>query len=235
MKGMGMFFTVEICLLFSLVHASALIPPGLLYFFIMGGLGGGGALLHCISAVFCLIAMGMLWLLMAVLCSGIAARLLRLRYCGDHKLDTSIPDVRRWVLHMVVYLPVAFVLDAFHLYPLKTVHLRLFGATIGKRVIAGAMVTDPSLLTVGDDSVLAGFSTIMGHAVERGRIRFGRVTIGKRCGVGVRTVVLPGAVFEDGALAGAQSLVLSGMVIPAGETYLGVPARRILGRKTGEG
>jgi acetyltransferase-like isoleucine patch superfamily enzyme len=93
------------------------------------------------------------------------------------------------------------------------------------------MITDPGLFSAGDDSVIAGFSTVMGHAVGRGRIRFGRVTVGTGCGIGARTVVLPGAVLEDGALAGAQSLVLADMIIAAGETYCGVPARRIFSRK----
>ena len=230
MKNLGIGLLAQICMLFFLVHASALAVPVFSFRFIFGALPGGD-LPRSITTVILLITGSMLYLFMAMLCSGITARFFGLRYEGEHELDASIPEVRKWLLHMAVYLPVAVVLDSFHLYPLKSLHMRLFGARIGKRVIAGGMVTDPCLLSVDDDSVIAGFSIVMGHAVEHGRIGFGRVTIGKRCGVGVRAVVLPGAVLEDGSLVGAQSLVLPGMVVHTGETYLGVPARRVLARK----
>jgi len=96
--------------------------------------------------------------------------------------------VRNWLLSQLIYLPTAVILDFFHLYTLKTLHVQLFGGQVGKNVVMGGFVTDPSLIEVGDNTVVGGFSTIVGHAVERGKIYFGKVIIEKNCSLGIRAL-----------------------------------------------
>jgi acetyltransferase-like isoleucine patch superfamily enzyme len=127
----------------------------------------------------------------------------------------------------MIYTPTAMTLDLFHLYPLKAVHLQLFGAKLGKNVVTGGLVLDPSLLEAGDRSNIGGFSMILGHSVERGKIVFKKVTIGKNCGIGIRATVLPGVTLGDQALLGAQSLLTKNTQIPANETYGGIPAKKL--------
>lgn len=63
---------------------------------------------------------------------------------------------------------------------------------------------------------------------ERRRIKQGAVSVGKHCTVGANSVLLPGAVLEDGACLGSLSMTkarLGGWAI-----YAGVPAKFIRGR-----
>ena len=53
------------------------------------------------------------------------------------------------------------------------------------------------------------------------------VVIGRHVIVGCGTVILPGAVLEEGAAIGSLSLIKNGFTCRAFGTYVGVPARRI--------
>jgi hypothetical protein len=166
-----------------------------------------GGILELMAATVLLVIDIILLIIMATLCSGLAARIFNLKYSGRHRFDLRNPEVAKWLLSLVAYLPIAVVLDFFHLYPLKSLHIRLFGGNIGKGVIVGGLILDPCLLDVDDYSVIGGFSTILCHAVERSIIRFNRVKIGKQCGVGTRATILPGAVMEDRSFLAAQSFL----------------------------
>ena len=218
---------LRVVLLFIVVHTTALFPPAVLFRYVILELMGRNVF-HLVAAIFLLTLDLLLLLLMATVCSGIASQILKLRYSGGHSLDLRNHEVQKWLLSLCIYLPTAVVLNLFHLYPLKSLHIKLFGGKIGRGVVMGGFVTDPAFLEVGDYSVLGGFSYIYGHAVEHGTVRFGKVTIGKNCGVGTRATVLAGAVMEDGSMLGAQSLLPKNARIPAGKIYGGVPARELV-------
>ncbi len=224
MKGFGMRLVLEMSALFILVHGIALLVPAAVFRYVVLELASRG-LPGFVGAVFLVVVDFVLFLVMLVVSTGLASRVFRLRYSGEHELDLRIPDVRNWLLNFSIYLPTAVVLDFLHLYPLKALHVTMMGGRIGRAVVLGGMVTDPGLIEIGDNTVVGGFSTIMCHATERGRIRFGRVRIGRNCGVGSRSTILAGAGLEDGALLGAGSLLTKNTVIPAGQTWGGVPAR----------
>jgi len=212
--------------LLTIIYPLFLLPPGA--FFKYG-------VLPMLSKDICSFMLGLLltlidfWLLLfsAIVLPASCWRVLKLRYSGEHYLDLSEKDVRNWLFSLVIYLPTAVILDFFHLYPLKNLHVRLFGGKVGKNVVMGGLVLDPCMVEVGDNTVIGGFSTISGHAVERGKIYFEKVKIGKNCGVGIHATVLPGALMEDGSMLGAQSLLSKKTNIPGNETYGGVPARSI--------
>jgi len=226
MAGANLWVISKIFLFVSLVYTLVLLPPaallkyGILPLFLKNGYSFFlGLLLAHIN----------LWVLLlsAVAIPGICWRVLNLRYSGSHNLDISDKDVRHWLMTHMIYTPTAVTLDFFHLYPLKAIHIRLFGTKVGKNVVAGGLVLDPSLLEIGDNSNIGGFSTILGHSVERGKIYFRKVTIGKNCGIGVRATVLPGVSLQDNAMLGAQSLLTKNIQVPGNETFGGVPAKKI--------
>jgi acetyltransferase-like isoleucine patch superfamily enzyme len=226
MKGLTLVLVLKMALLLSLVYTAALFGPLLiLHYCILDFIRKGPfcALLGAVMLIWDL----MLLLLTATICSGICAKTLNLKYSGEHSLDLRNQEVQKWLLSQIIYIPIAVILDLFHLYPLKSLHIRLFGGRIGRGVVIGGMVTDPALLEVGDHSVIGGFSVILGHAVERGRIKFGKVKIGQYCGVGTRATVLAGSVLEDSSVLGAHSLLPKNSTIPAGKTFAGVPAKEI--------
>jgi len=62
---------------------------------------------------------------------------------------------------------------------------------------------------------------------EDGELVIGPVTVGRRCFVGMRSVLREGVVMEDDARLEDLSLLPSGAQIPASETWAGSPARRV--------
>jgi acetyltransferase-like isoleucine patch superfamily enzyme len=68
---------------------------------------------------------------------------------------------------------------------------------------------------------------ILGHLGEGKEIVLGRVIIGDGAIVGLRATIFPEVRIGNNARVAAGALVLRGTVIPDGETWGGVPARKI--------
>lgn len=230
MKGFGLGLVALMSVLFVFVHGVALLAPAAVFRYLILPLANCG-LLGFVGAVFLVVVDFVLLLIMLVVTTGLAARLLGLRYSGEHEVDLRIPAVRNWLLNFTIYFPTAVIIDFLHLYSLKTLHVSLLGGKVGRGVVLAGMITDPCLIEVGDYTNIGGFSTVMCHSTEHGRIRFAPVKIGRNCGVGTRSTVLAGATLEDGAMLGAGSLLPKYVTIPAGETWGGVPARPLRAAK----
>lgn len=113
--------------------------------------------------------------------------------------------------------------------PIRCVLYRLMGARIGRNVMLGgdAKLLDPWALEVGEGSLIAQLSVIMGHAVEGDSVVIKPVKLGARVTLGLRAIVLPGVEIGDGAIVGTGAVVTKDTKIPAGEIWAGVPARKI--------
>ena len=113
--------------------------------------------------------------------------------------------------------------------------VRSHGGVVGKDVYIGDNVLIDLdwafLLEIGDGAVISARTVIELHdsslpnVMGRGKLRVGRVRIGRRAYIGVNTVVLPGVQIGDGAIVGASSLVNTN--IPSREVWAGSPARFI--------
>ena len=116
---------------------------------------------------------------------------------------------------------------------LKRFLYRTCGATIGKGAAFGlGAVIDifyPEMIFVGENSLIGYNTVILGHEFLQNQYRTGRVVIGKNVMIGANCTVLPGVKIGDGASVSAMSLVNSN--IPAGETWGGVPAKKINRKK----
>jgi serine acetyltransferase len=120
---------------------------------------------------------------------------------------------------------VAAYFNALLLTPFAALFYRLMGATIGRgAVINSRSCADPSLLEIGDDVVIGGHATLLGHSFEGGRLILRRVTIGSPVLIGVNAVVLPGAEIGDGATIGAGAVVPKDTRVAPGTVYVGPPA-----------
>jgi len=127
---------------------------------------------------------------------------------------------RLWKLHPIHYL------HAFDGTPFKNVLWRLIGVRIGRRVFDdGAIVEDPSLTAIGDESVLNYRSKIQCHSLEDGTFKCDRTTIGARCTLGVAAFVLYGVTMSDGSALAANSFLMKGEYVPPRELWGGNPAR----------
>ena len=93
-------------------------------------------------------------------------------------------------------------------------------------------------MKVGEDSMIGSHSYIItvNHRTDRKDIPYsqqgyegGNVMIGKNVWIGCHVTILPGVLIGDGAIIGAGAVVTKN--VPSGETWGGVPAKRIKQRR----
>jgi maltose O-acetyltransferase len=115
---------------------------------------------------------------------------------------------------------------------LKRFLLRAAGAHVadGAALGLGAVVDIffPENISIGEDAIIGYNTVLLGHEFLQGCYRTGKVEIGARAMLGANCTVLPGVRVGEGATVAAMSLV--NRDIPAGQTWGGVPARRISAR-----
>lgn len=120
--------------------------------------------------------------------------------------------------------------------PLLNWYYRALGARIGSNVYLGSSgLSAFDLVSVGDDSCIGCETDFSGYTVEDGFMKVGRITIGRGCFVGNRSVIRENTVIEDGAKLEDLSFLPRGGRIPAGERWSGSPARRIARRASWKG
>jgi len=119
------------------------------------------------------------------------------------------------------------------LSPLAPFYYRGMGAKMASNVfISGSVrLSDPWFLEMHENATVGGGTVILGHAGDGRDIILGSVFIGEGAIIGARCVVLPNTRIGRNARVGAGAVVLRGTVIPDGETWAGVPARRIASRR----
>jgi serine acetyltransferase len=105
-------------------------------------------------------------------------------------------------------------------------YFRLMGCKIGSGAqITSAHINDCFMVTLGDDVVIGGTSTINGHVVERGELVLAPVTIGSGVVIGARSTVMPGCTIGDKAVLAGHAILTKFTEIPPGEVWGGVPAK----------
>lgn len=135
----------------------------------------------------------------------------------------------RWAHYNALILLVRYTcIDFVRVTPFIVLFHRLMGMRVGRRVqINTAIIGDSNLIEIGDDTVIGGDVTLVGHVAADGAFSTARVRIGSRVTVGLMSVIFPGVTIGDGAVVGPNSVVERGTEIGAGEVWAGVPARRV--------
>ena len=111
--------------------------------------------------------------------------------------------------------------------PLLNIYFRFMGARVGRNVhLSSPNFACYDLLDIGDDTSVGVDATAAGYHVENGKLIIGNIRIGKGCFIGTRAVMRENSSLADGAALEDMSLLPAGQTVPAGERWLGSPAKR---------
>ncbi|MFD2250779.1 non-ribosomal peptide synthetase-like protein [Pseudochelatococcus lubricantis] len=110
--------------------------------------------------------------------------------------------------------------------PFRPMILRLMGAKVGRRVYdAGSIITERSLVEIGDGATLNEACVIQAHSLEEGVFKSDRVHVGSGSTLAPAAFIHYGVSVGDGAVVDADSFVMKGETIEAGTAWRGNPAK----------
>jgi len=140
----------------------------------------------------------------------------------------SLPAIK-WAFISSLYLMIQFTfIDFLLLTPFANLLFRLLGVKLGKGVqINSKFIFDATLLEIGDNTVVGGGAIIIGHVVERGRLKLKKVKIGKNVTIGSHATVMPGCEIGDNALIGAGAVMLKNTQVEPRSVWYGMPAKNV--------
>jgi acetyltransferase-like isoleucine patch superfamily enzyme len=134
-----------------------------------------------------------------------------------------------WFLHNGLFYLVRFTFLPFvTLTPFGVWFLKAMGMKIGRHAFINTeYISDPQLITIGDDAALGGSVRIFAHYGGGGNLVIAPVSVGHRATLGLACCVMGDVIIGDDAIILPESVVLPGSRVGAGETWGGVPARKI--------
>jgi acetyltransferase-like isoleucine patch superfamily enzyme len=146
-------------------------------------------------------------------------------YRGGYYTMHAVP----WALHNALFYVVRYTfLTWVTLTPIGIWFLKAMGMKIGRHAFVNTdLISDPCLITLGDDVTLGGSVRIFAHYGGGGNLVIAPVVIEDRATVGIAATIMGDVRIGAGATVLAHAAVLPGTRIGAGETWGGVPARKI--------
>ncbi len=134
-----------------------------------------------------------------------------------------------WYIHNSnIYLLRFTFLDFITPTPFANFFYQAMGMKIGRgTVINTTYISDASLITMGEKVTIGGSVTIVGHYGQGGYLILAPVIIGDRATIGLKASIMGGAVIGKDAKILPHSVVMPKTIVPDGETWGGVPARKI--------
>lgn len=110
--------------------------------------------------------------------------------------------------------------------PLKNLISRLAGVKIGRKVYdGGSIMTDRTLVEIGDYANLNEASVLQAHSLEEGVFKSDHVRIGKGCSLGPAAFVHYGVTMGDHSVLDADSFLMKGEVLDPHTVWCGNPAK----------
>ncbi|HJV48953.1 MAG TPA: hypothetical protein VJ549_06735 [Geothrix sp.] len=134
-----------------------------------------------------------------------------------------------WFLHNGLFYLVRFTFLPFvTLTPFGVWFLKAMGMKIGRHAFINTeYISDPQLIRIGDDAALGGSVRIFAHYGGGGNLVIAPVSVGDRATLGLACCVMGDVIIGDDATILPESVLLPGSRVGAGETWGGVPARKI--------
>lgn len=134
-----------------------------------------------------------------------------------------------WLLHNALFYLVRYTFLPFvTLTPFGIWFLKAMGMKIGRHAFINTeYISDPQLISIGDDAALGGSVRICAHFGGGGYLTVAPVSIGARATLGLAVTVMGDVEVGPEATVLPNSVLLPGSRVGAGETWGGVPARLI--------
>ena len=144
---------------------------------------------------------------------------------GGYFSIASVP----WFLHNGLFYLVRYTfLPYVTLTPFGRWFLRAMGMRLGERVFINTeFISDPRLITLGDDVVIGGSVHLFAHYGGGGHLVIAPTVVGARATIGQEATLMGDVQVGEGATVLPHSVLLPGSRVGAGEVWGGVPARRI--------
>ncbi|WP_082607048.1 zinc-binding alcohol dehydrogenase family protein [Lysobacter sp. Root983] len=146
-------------------------------------------------------------------------------YRGGYFTIASLP----WCVHNGLFYLVRYSFLPFvTLTPFGPWFLRAMGMRIGRRAFINTeLISDPCLISIGDDTVIGGAVHLFAHFGGGGHLTIAPVSIGARATIGQGATVMGDVEVGADATILPHSVLLPGSRVAAGETWGGVPARAL--------
>jgi acetyltransferase-like isoleucine patch superfamily enzyme len=146
-------------------------------------------------------------------------------YHGAYYSVAAVP----WVLHNALfYLARYTFLPYVTLTPFGPWFLSAMGMRLGQRVFINTeFISDPRLISIGDDAVVGGSVHLFAHWGGGGHLSIEPTVIEARATIGQKATIMGDVRVGIGATVLPHSVLLPGTRVGAGEIWAGVPARRI--------
>jgi acetyltransferase-like isoleucine patch superfamily enzyme len=108
--------------------------------------------------------------------------------------------------------------------------LKAYGVKFGSNVYISTetRIDGISLIEIGNNVFIGPRAIIGAHINHKGdKIKYKGVKIGNGCFIGNNSVLTPGCQVGDNSIVGAFTVALLDTIIPANETWIGMPAKRL--------
>lgn len=134
-----------------------------------------------------------------------------------------------WYLHnSLLYIIRYTFLEFITPTPINLWFFKRMGMKIGKGVqINTANITDPAMITLEDGVMLGGSATVIAHYGVNNVLILSPTILRKNAMIGLRAIIMADVEIGEGAKILPNSVVLPKTRVPAGETWGGVPAKKI--------
>lgn len=146
-------------------------------------------------------------------------------YHGAYYSIAAVP----WFLHNALfYLARYTFLPYVTLTPFGPWFLSAMGMKVGRRAFINTeFISDPRLITLGDDVVIGGSVHLFAHFAGGGHLVIEPIVIERGATIGQKATVMGDVKIGAGAKILPHSVLLPGSRVGTGETWAGVPARPI--------
>lgn len=111
--------------------------------------------------------------------------------------------------------------------PIMRVIYIMLGARLGVNTYSAGAILDPSLTSIGNNTLLGEGCLIFSHAIEGSCLSLSSVSIGNNVTIGANAVIMSGVTIGDDAVIGVGAVVTKNTKIGKGEIWAGIPARKI--------